>query len=111
MDIWGKPRGENVLDGGAPFYDTYETADKKYMAVGSLEPQFYVKLIQGKSDISKIWEEKNILKRFMFHLFFLSTRTCISVYCCNQIINWLWVSDNEYWSINDYYCILISKSL
>lgn len=52
MDIWGKPRGENALDGGAPFYDTYETADKKYMAVGSLEPQFYVKLIQGKSDIS-----------------------------------------------------------
>lgn len=47
LDIWGKPRGENALDGGAPFYDTYETADKKYMAVGSLEPQFYVKLIQG----------------------------------------------------------------
>lgn len=109
MDIWGKPRGENALDGGAPFYDTYETADKKYMAVGSLEPQFYVKLIQGKTDISKIREEKNILKRFIFHLYFLST--CIGVYCCNQIINWLWVSDNEYWSINDYYCILISKSL
>lgn len=85
LDIWGKPRGENVLDGGAPFYDTYETADKKYMAVGSLEPQFYVKLIQGKSDISKIREEKNILKRFIFHLYFLST--CIGVYCCNQIIN------------------------
>lgn len=87
MDIWGKPRGENALDGGAPFYDTYETADKKYMAVGSLEPQFYVKLIQGKTDISKIREEKNILKRFIFYLlvFFLSTR--ISVYCCNQIIN------------------------
>lgn len=68
MDIWGKPRGENALDGGAPFYDTYETADKKYMAVGSLEPQFYVKLIQGKTDtyISKIKREKIILKRFIF---------------------------------------------
>lgn len=77
LDIWGKPRGENVLDGGAPFYDTYETADKKYMAVGSLEPQFYVKLIQGKSDISKIREEKNILKRFIFHLFFLSTHISV----------------------------------
>ncbi|XP_048734819.2 alpha-methylacyl-CoA racemase-like isoform X2 [Ostrea edulis] len=47
LPIWGKPRGENSLDGGAPFYDTYETADKKYMAVGALEPQFYVKLLQG----------------------------------------------------------------
>ena len=34
-------RAANVLDGGAPFYDVYETADGRHMAVGALEPQFY----------------------------------------------------------------------
>lgn len=33
--------GVNLLDGGAPFYDTYETADGKYIALGAIEPQFY----------------------------------------------------------------------
>jgi alpha-methylacyl-CoA racemase len=31
--LWNKERGMNVLDGGAPFYDTYKTKDGKYMAV------------------------------------------------------------------------------
>lgn len=35
------------LDGGAHFYDTYKTKDGKYMAVGSLEPQFYQQLMKG----------------------------------------------------------------
>lgn len=40
--FWGSPRGENYLDGGCPWYTTYETKDKgKYFAVGALEPQFY----------------------------------------------------------------------
>jgi alpha-methylacyl-CoA racemase len=39
-------RGTNLLDGGAPFYDTYETADGKYVAVGALEPKFYAELIE-----------------------------------------------------------------
>jgi alpha-methylacyl-CoA racemase len=34
-------RGTNQLDGGAPFYDTYETADRQYVAVGAIEPPFY----------------------------------------------------------------------
>lgn len=45
--LWSGGRGENLLDGGAPFYDTYETLDGKYMAVGALEPQFFQQLIQG----------------------------------------------------------------
>lgn len=44
--IWGKPRGENFLDTGAHFYDTYETKDGKFMTVGAIEPQFYEKLIE-----------------------------------------------------------------
>jgi alpha-methylacyl-CoA racemase len=38
-------RAANLLDGGAPYYDVYETADGKHMSVGSLEPQFYEILI------------------------------------------------------------------
>ena len=38
--------GTNFLDTGAPFYDTYETADGKYIAIGSLEPQFYAEMMQ-----------------------------------------------------------------
>jgi alpha-methylacyl-CoA racemase len=44
---WQDKRGSNLLDGGAPFYDTYETADGEYMAVGALEPQFYAALLDG----------------------------------------------------------------
>jgi alpha-methylacyl-CoA racemase len=44
LGIWG-PFGTNVLDTGAPFYDTYETSDGKYISLGSLEPQFYAELI------------------------------------------------------------------
>ncbi len=38
---WQDRRGANLLDGGCPYYGTYETADGLYMAVGALEPQFY----------------------------------------------------------------------
>ena len=38
---WTDERGANLLDTGAPFYDVYETADGRHMAVGALEPQFY----------------------------------------------------------------------
>ena len=34
-------RAANLLDGGAPYYDIYETADGEHMSVGALEPQFY----------------------------------------------------------------------
>jgi alpha-methylacyl-CoA racemase len=44
---WQDARGVNLLDGGAPFYDTYATADGEYMAVGALEPQFYAALLAG----------------------------------------------------------------
>ncbi|XP_064498967.1 alpha-methylacyl-CoA racemase isoform X1 [Pseudopipra pipra] len=45
--IWSRPRGENLLDGGAPFYEIYRTSDGKFMAVGALEAQFYEQLIKG----------------------------------------------------------------
>ena len=44
---WRDERGVNLLDGGVPWYDVYETADGKWMAVGALEPQFYAALLAG----------------------------------------------------------------
>jgi alpha-methylacyl-CoA racemase len=43
---WSDERGVNLLDGGAHFYDTYETADGKYISVGSIEPKFYALLLK-----------------------------------------------------------------
>ena len=39
-------RGSNMLDGGAHFYDTYETQDGKFVCIGSIEPQFYAELVE-----------------------------------------------------------------
>lgn len=47
LPIWGNDRGNNMLDTGTHFYDTYKTRDGKYMSVGSIEPQFYNLLLQG----------------------------------------------------------------
>ena len=44
---WTENRGVNILDSGAPFYDVYETADGKWMAVGAIEPTFYSALLEG----------------------------------------------------------------
>jgi alpha-methylacyl-CoA racemase len=43
---WRSGRGRNVLDGTAPFYSVYETADGEHMAVGSLEPKFFAELVE-----------------------------------------------------------------
>lgn len=43
--IWSDERDANLLDGGAHFYDVYETADGKYVTIGSIEPQFYALLL------------------------------------------------------------------
>lgn len=44
MGQWSNQRGENMLDGGAHFYDTYACADGLYIAIGAIEPQFYAEL-------------------------------------------------------------------
>ena len=43
---WSETRGDNVLDTGAPWYDTYETSDGNHVAIGSIEPKFYAELLQ-----------------------------------------------------------------
>ena len=45
--MWTDDREANLLDGGAPFYRCYETADGRFVAVGAIEPQFYAALLDG----------------------------------------------------------------
>ncbi|KAK4193109.1 putative alpha-methylacyl racemase [Podospora australis] len=52
-----QPRGQNILDSGCPYYDTYATKDGRFMAVGALEPQFFRAFIQGVGLPSE-WERK-----------------------------------------------------
>lgn len=50
---WSDERGSNLLDGGAPFYDTYRCADGGYLAVAAIEPQFWAVVVDvlGLGDI------------------------------------------------------------
>jgi alpha-methylacyl-CoA racemase len=43
---WRDERMANMLDGGAHFYDCYETKDGRYVSIGSIEPQFYAELLE-----------------------------------------------------------------
>jgi alpha-methylacyl-CoA racemase len=45
--LWQDRRESNLLDGGAPFYDTYACRDGGHVAIGALEPQFYAQLLDG----------------------------------------------------------------
>ncbi|QFZ78148.1 CoA transferase [Streptomyces fagopyri] len=47
MGEWSDERSSNLLDGAAPFYDTYVCGDGKYVAVAALEPQFFAALLDG----------------------------------------------------------------
>src|SRR5947209_9334715 len=43
--LWRERRGENLLDGSAPFYAAYACSDGRFVAVGAVEPQFYAQLV------------------------------------------------------------------
>ncbi|MGB8196845.1 MAG: CaiB/BaiF CoA-transferase family protein [Acidimicrobiales bacterium] len=45
--FWHEERGANLLDTGAPFYEVYETKDRRYVAVGAIEAKFYDELLRG----------------------------------------------------------------
>jgi alpha-methylacyl-CoA racemase len=47
LGAWVEERSSNLLDGGAPFYRTYETSDERFVAVGALEPAFYTAFVSG----------------------------------------------------------------
>jgi len=58
MGRWGDARGTNLLDGGAPFYDTYETGDGRWIAVGAIEPGFYAALRRVLALDDPLWNRQ-----------------------------------------------------
>ncbi|KAJ6790150.1 hypothetical protein PWT90_05609 [Aphanocladium album] len=80
--LGGKPRGENTLDGGCPWYGCYETKDGRWVTVGALEPQFFAQLIKGLGLAEQGWEENRgdedrwpELKRILEETFRSKTRS------------------------------------
>jgi alpha-methylacyl-CoA racemase len=59
MGQWTPNRASNLLDGGAHFYDTYETADGKFVSIGSIEPQFYQLLIEKSGLDPELFSNQN----------------------------------------------------
>lgn len=57
MGIWSDERGTNMLDTAAHFYDTYECADGEFVSIGSIEPQFYLQLLEH-TGLAKVYEER-----------------------------------------------------
>lgn len=68
MQVCGSEnRGENVLDSGYHFYDTYKTKDGRYMSVGAIEPQFYEALISAlgiKDDVDQFSDNEKLKEVF-----------------------------------------------
>ncbi|MDF1687572.1 MAG: alpha-methylacyl-CoA racemase [Parvibaculaceae bacterium] len=56
--MWEDTHGTNMLDGGAHFYDTYETSDGKWVSIGSIEPQFYALLREKMGLEDSYWDDQ-----------------------------------------------------
>jgi len=56
--MWKPDHGTNLLDGGAHFYDTYETSDGKWISIGSIEPQFYALLRDAAGLTDELWDSQ-----------------------------------------------------
>lgn len=96
-----------MLDGGAPFYRTYETADGKYMAVGAIEPQFFAQLLSGLGlsagdvnqldvsafpEVHKLFAEKFASKtRDEWTEIFAGTDACVT-----PVLTWREAAQNEH---------------
>jgi alpha-methylacyl-CoA racemase len=59
LPSWSDQPGTNFIDGGAPFYDTYETRDGKYVAVGAIEPDFFRAFLSGLGVDTSSWPEQS----------------------------------------------------
>ena len=57
--LWNTARGSNMLDGGAHYYDVYETSDGKYISIASIEPRFYALLVEKAGLNKEEFENQN----------------------------------------------------
>ena len=97
---WSNERGDNLLDGAAHFYDTYECLDGKFVAIGAIEPQFYAEMLSrlgihdesfAKQSDKKMWPN---LKQQMAQVFQTKTRDDWAALfedsdaCVSPVLNW-----------------------
>lgn len=61
---WQDKRGVNLLDGGAHFYDSYETQDNRYITLGALEPQFYQLMREKMALDSPEYDDQNNIQNW-----------------------------------------------
>ena len=105
--VWfGNQRGENLLDGGTHFYDTYQTSDGLYMAVGALEPQFYKDFLLGlgldPQDESHSQMNITEMKPKIEQIFKTKTqKQWIETFekfdaCCTPVLDWNTAHQNEH---------------
>ncbi|MCX2928723.1 CaiB/BaiF CoA-transferase family protein [Mycobacterium sp. CVI_P3] len=97
-----------LLDGGAPYYRTYETADGGYMAVGAIEPQFFAQLLAGlglsaaevpnQSDVARYPEMRELFTaafagktRDEWTAIFAGTDACVT-----PVLSWAEAASNEH---------------
>ncbi|MDZ7864250.1 CaiB/BaiF CoA-transferase family protein [Acidovorax sp.] len=57
--LYREQRGSNMLDGGAPYYTTYETADAQYVSIGPIEPKFFALLCQMIGLPETLWDAQH----------------------------------------------------
>jgi len=64
VGMWNDRRGENFLDTGSHFYDTYETKDGKFVGIGAIEPQFYALLLKHTGIDDPAWKAQMDRKKW-----------------------------------------------
>jgi len=68
---WQQQRESNMLDGGAPYYNTYATSDGKYISIGSIEPQFYTLLKQHAKLDDSLFAKQNAVGQWRYTAIYL----------------------------------------
>jgi len=62
--LYQEQRGSNMLDGGAPYYTTYETSDAQYVAIGPIEPKFFALMCRTIEVPEHLWNAQNDRSRW-----------------------------------------------
>ena len=60
LGLWSINRADNILDGGTPYYRTYETSDNKFVSLGPIEPQFFAEMVAKTGLPVEFVEQQNI---------------------------------------------------
>ncbi|GAB0096607.1 alpha-methylacyl-CoA racemase [Sergentomyia squamirostris] len=109
LPIWGKDRGDNLLDTGTYFYDTYETKDGKFMSVGCLEEPFFQIMLKTLGIEGKLTQfDDNEKGRKVLHDIFL-TKTqdeWTQIFektdsCVFPVLNWAQASEYPHNKLRD----------